>query len=123
MPGVSTYRAVQICGATSKDNIVPQVQPLDPLNKRCLGDCIEQHELNHIKDLLVIGSSPCNGKPKGTIVTFDTNDQIKASERKSYDVEISCLQAKLSGGQPLCECRPTIESRINQLRDARKTYE
>lgn len=105
------------------DNPVPQLGNMNgSLNMKCLGPCVIAHEQNHIRDLLKIGSSPCRGRPKGTVVKFDTNAQNNQSERDSYNVEIDCLMKTL-GSSSSCDCNTIVEKRIRQLFDERKKYE
>jgi hypothetical protein len=120
-PGLNTV----VCGSEDGANggMVSQLGNMNGAqNMKCLGPCATAHEMRHIKDLMGIGNSPCKGKPKGTVVKFDTVAQNNASERGAYDVEIDCL-LKTLGSSSSCGCNAIIESRIKQLFDERKKYE
>lgn len=104
-------------------NLLPQLRPTHPWNATCLGDCILAHEIMHVLDLMRYGSSACKGKPKGTIVTFGTTNQVNSSERRSYYEELACLRDKLNRGDRCNECSPTVQNRIDQLEAERRHYE
>jgi len=112
-----------VCDGTS-DDPVPQLDNTNgEINRQCLGGCMFAHEMNHIKDLLRIGKAPCRGKPKGTVVKFDTTGQTNRSELASYNVEIDCLFWEIGHISLRCPCNTIVENRIKQLFQLRKRYE
>jgi len=112
-----------VCDGKS-DDPVPQLDNTNgELNRQCLGGCMFAHEMNHIKDLLRIGKAPCRGKPKGTVVKFDTTGQTNRSELASYNVEIDCLFWEIGHISLRCPCNTIVENRIKQLFQLRKRYE
>ena len=110
-PGIATV------ACDSWGQPIAQIPPLQPINEKCIGDCLLVHEYRHIDDLIAlgIGGSICRGQPKGTVVTLPPTEQA-ASERKAYAAELACLQKKLQGLSDCDECRRAVTSRISRVK-------
>ncbi len=93
------------------------------MDKKCIFDCVREHEISHIIDLRKVSPTVCKGYGHGWIPYFDTNDEARASERRAYDAEIRCLLAKLKGLSSCDECKPVVEKRLNDAKALRKSYE
>jgi RHS repeat-associated protein len=102
-------------------NIVTHIAPLDLMNSKCLGDCIQQHEQSHLRDALLQNSKICVGKPKGILVLFSDRTEQAAGEIKASEVELACLRKKLS--QILCGmCDDIVKQRIQQMEKYRDSF-
>lgn len=102
-------------------NITSQIQPLDPLNKECLGDCMFQHEESHRRDAQRHNAQLCVGKPKGTWVLFSNPAEQKAGEVEASEVELSCLREKLPP-KSCNRCYQIIVDRIKQMEQYRDRF-
>lgn len=105
-------------------SVVPYVRwgALDSYQKECLGDCLLAHERSHAADANRADPGICRYYswlggigPLGD-VTFDTMEELRATELAAHRVELQCLKSKRS---PLsCDndvCRNVIQDRINQI--------
>jgi RHS repeat-associated protein len=115
---VSPMENTIICDG--KDMVAIHLQPLDPLDEECIGDCMRKHENSHRLDALRYNARICAGKPAGTLVRV-RSDGRNATEIKAYDIEIACLKAKL---KPLTcgKCDEVVRARIEQATEARKGF-
>jgi RHS repeat-associated protein len=98
---------------------IVQTPPLKAESELCWGDCIYQHELQHVDDLYASGfSTECRGKPDGTRITVNAS-WVRGYEQRAYDVELECLRNKLLKS-PVCDrCYVPIQNRINDVLQAR----
>ena len=80
-----------------------------------IGDCMRQHEEQHIKDLSGYGSLVCQGKKAGTIVTFTTDCALAQSEVRAVQIELDCLNALLEKHCPNCDAN--LQARIKQMQE------
>lgn len=105
-------------------SVVPYVNwaRLAPYERKCLGECLIAHENSHAVDATRSDSGICRYfswlggiGPLGD-VTFDTKEELKATELAAHRVELQCLKGKLS---PIsCDsdaCRKVIQNRIDQI--------
>jgi RHS repeat-associated protein len=108
IPGANTV----ICDG--QGGIIAQIEPNTETAKCGVADCVRAHENQHIADWRSYGfAGSCAGRPRGTVVTFNSNCQVKRSERSATIAELDCLRSKCSGS---CgECREIIERRIARV--------
>ena len=81
------------------------------------GECIRQHETQHIRDLSsAYGSSVCRGKPRGSVVGFTYADICKLyqSEMRAYEVQLACLEEMLK--KQCKDCAPSLQANIKQVK-------
>lgn len=102
--------------------LIPQIPKWGEPYDKCLGDCMREHEVVHILDLLRAGSNACAGRPAGTVITFDTLRQVRESERRALQHEIDCLRKKKSQVTNCDECKQAIDDRIKQLQTTKSQY-
>jgi hypothetical protein len=114
-------RGWPICNG--RNGVTIQYPQLPPKAKKCLGDCIRQHELTHIADLRRESPTVCKNMPRGTRPHFDTTEADYASERRAYDAELQCLKAKLAAMSDCDDCKKLVEWRIGNIPEVRKQYE
>jgi RHS repeat-associated protein len=93
--------------------IIPQLRENQD-NSCGIVDCIRVHEERHIADWRTYGfANGCAGRPRGTIVTFNSSCQLYRSERSATIAELDCLRSKCDGA---CgNCRDQINARIAQM--------
>ena len=98
------------------DGIMIVVRIYNDARDACIGDCERQHELIHIIDLRNIGTNPCVGQPRGTIIGFDTLDELERSEIRAYQQEVACMRQRLK--QVHCQtCQQVLGSTIGNFTD------
>lgn len=96
-------------------SIVTQLQPLRPLDEKCLGDCLMLHELTHIDQLFKAGmGTACRGARRSYIVTVPSSMKRDA-EREAYTVEIHCLRRKLAAITDCDACKRPLLDRLAQI--------
>jgi uncharacterized protein RhaS with RHS repeats len=115
---VSPMENTIICDGDGKVDI--HLQPLDPMDEECVGDCIRKHENSHRWDALKYNARICAGKPAGTLVRV-RSDGRNATEIKASDVEIACLKSKLKA-QSCGKCDEIVRARIEQVTEVRKGF-
>jgi len=86
-----------------------------------IGECITAHENKHISDLQMNGfGSACSGRPRGTIVSFNTNCQLYQSEVAASEVELACLRGKCK--DKCGDCKTRLETRIAQIEESLQAH-
>lgn len=100
-PGPGTTGSTIICDGNG--GVTVQMQSLSPLYQKCIGDCIMAHENSHMQDVLKADPNICAGKPKGTLITYSSIQEKRASEIKAITIELNCLINKLALPCPECE--------------------
>lgn len=105
-------------------SVVPYVNlaRLASYESECIGDCLFAHENSHVKDANRSDPSVCRYwswlpgiGPQG-LVTFDTAEEMKATELSAHMVELQCLYGKLSPGNCTDDtCQKVVRSRINDI--------
>uniref|UniRef100_UPI00137B1350 RHS repeat domain-containing protein n=1 Tax=Steroidobacter cummioxidans TaxID=1803913 RepID=UPI00137B1350 len=96
-------------------SMVSQLQPMSPLNEKCVSDCMMLHELTHIDQIIRSGRGRvCRGAARGMRVAMPETDR-GPMEHAAYQVERECLQRKLSSLSECDVCRPPIIKRLGQL--------
>jgi RHS repeat-associated protein len=80
-------------------------------DRRCgIVDCLEQHERQHVDDIVSINKMVCNGAPDKALVVVDP---ALPFERAGHEVEKDCLTKKLEN--PSCGCEVRLISRRTKV--------
>lgn len=96
-------------------SMITQLQPMSPLNEKCVSDCMMLHELTHIDQLIGAGmGGRCRGASRGMRVQVP-QERIGPWESQAYQVERDCLLRKLSGLGDCDECKKPIQNRLSSI--------
>ena len=97
------------------DSMVTQLQPMSPLNEKCISDCMMLHELTHIDQLVAAGMGGlCRGASRSMRVQIPAA-LIPSWEKEAYQVERDCLLKRLSGLSNCDECKKPVQDRLNTI--------
>lgn len=110
----SRHTATTVC---QDDRVVPFIGAeyfQYPGDEKCLGECVQNHEISHANDMERSDSTVCKDKRNGVVVAFDNEQEQYASERRADLLEIRCLQHK----EARCpQCKTRIDFIVNWLTD------
>ena len=83
------------------------------IDEPCINDCLKQHEKSHIEDIQMKNPNICRGMKPGLRIDPDNYEEWRATEKKAYNVELDCLNAKLKC--PNSECVDQILNRKTDI--------
>jgi RHS repeat-associated protein len=98
-----------------KGGITTQLQPLSPLNDKCLSDCMLLHELIHVEQIIRAGAGwVCRDGNRGQIVQMPATVS-QQFEKTAYAVERDCLRRKLESLTDCDDCIAPVKKRLDQI--------
>jgi len=106
-------RNTVICDGTG--SMITQLQPMSPLNEKCISDCMMLHELKHIDQIIQGGRGrACRRAARGMRVQVPAED-IASNERAAYQVERDCLLRRLRSLNECDVCKAPISKRLRSI--------
>jgi hypothetical protein len=118
LSGLDSTAAFITCD--SNGNSVPRYFPLGEPDRKCgVMKCVQEHEMQHIRDIAPFGRKLCRFVTPGDPISLPSRTRAQ-TEANAYQVSVDCLTKLFQGAS--WECKPRIRQLIDVAAQKRDQF-